>query len=38
MWAKRGHFSERGWAYQQRAIWGSIGIWLVTLVLTMMLA
>jgi hypothetical protein len=33
-WAKRRHFTERGWAYQQRAIWGGMGIWVLTLIVT----
>ena len=37
-WAKRAYFTGHGWAYQQRAIWGSMGIWLVTVILTMLLA
>jgi hypothetical protein len=33
-WATREYFTERGWSYQQRAVWGSLGIWLLTWVLT----
>lgn len=35
--ARRRYFTDRGWAYQQRAIWGGMGIWVVTLILTAIL-
>jgi hypothetical protein len=33
-WAKRAYFNDRGWAYQRRAIWGGMAIWILTLVVT----